>query len=240
MNLNDYYTISTEDDWLRWGRPRPLICFLGDMASQRKLRLFAVACCRRIWERLPDEVNRTAVLIAERFADGLATNEERIDALRRIDATRPKDDPEYVVIHTLEPDARDNGLPAANANYGDAFDAAKYASRHCLHAVLPQPLSWDDDCAEIEAPHAVAQCELLHDIFGNPFRPVTSDPAWPTSTVVSLSQAIYDDRAFDQMPILADALEDAGCTNAHIMGHCRSAGEHVRGCWALDLLLGKQ
>lgn len=240
MNLNDYHPISTEDDWLTWARPRPMLCFLGEKASPRKLRLFAVACCRRIWEYLPDEVNRTAVLIAERFADGLANNEERLDALRRINATRPNDDSDFVVIHTLEPDARDKGPAAANANYADAFDAAKYASRHCLHAVLPQPLSWDDNCDEIEAPHAVAQCELLQDIFGNPFRPVTSDPAWLTSTVVSLSQAIYQERAFDCMPILADALEDAGCTIAEILEHCRQPGVHVRGCWLVDLLLCKE
>jgi len=79
----------------------------------------------------------------------------------------------------------------------------------------------------------------MREIFGNPFHPVTADPAWRTATVVSLATAIYDDRAFDRLPILADALEDAGCTNADILNHCRQPGEHVRGCWALDLLLEK-
>ncbi|MBL8795184.1 MAG: hypothetical protein JNM56_14865 [Planctomycetia bacterium] len=80
---------------------------------------------------------------------------------------------------------------------------------------------------------------LLRDILGNPFRPVTVDPTWRTSTVVSLAQGIYDERAFDRLPILADALEDSGCTNADMLNHCRQPGEHVRGCWVLDLILSK-
>jgi hypothetical protein len=83
------------------------------------------------------------------------------------------------------------------------------------------------------------QAESLRDIFGNPFRLATLDRSWLTSTVTSLAQAIYDDRAFDRLPILADALEDAGCTDQDILAHCRGGGEHVRGCWVVDLLLGK-
>jgi hypothetical protein len=86
-----------------------------------------------------------------------------------------------------------------------------------------------------------AQAILLRDILGNPFGVViTPDPTWLTSTVTSLAQAIYTDRAFDRLPILADALEDAGCTNQDILAHCRSNGEHARGCWVVDLLLGRQ
>ena len=79
---------------------------------------------------------------------------------------------------------------------------------------------------------------LVRDIFGNPFRPVTIDPRWLTSTVVDLASAIYEERAFDRMPILADALMDAGCDNEEIIAHCRSEGPHVRGCWVVDLLRG--
>ena len=83
------------------------------------------------------------------------------------------------------------------------------------------------------------QCAILRCIFGNPFRAGTCDTAWQTATVTSLAQAIYDERAFDRLPILADALEDAGCTNADILSHCRGPGPHVRGCWVVDLLLGR-
>ncbi|MBL8793270.1 MAG: hypothetical protein JNM56_05145 [Planctomycetia bacterium] len=80
----------------------------------------------------------------------------------------------------------------------------------------------------------------LRDVFGNPFQPMTVDPAWRTSTVSSLAQAIYHERAFDRLPILGDALEDTGCDNADILNHCRQPGDHVRGCWCVDLLLGKR
>src|SRR5262249_28763026 len=86
----------------------------------------------------------------------------------------------------------------------------------------------------------VAQVALVRDIFGNPFRPVVCDPAWRTSDVLLMAQGIYDDRAFDRMPILADALQDAGCDNADVLNHCREANAtHVRGCWVVDLVLGK-
>jgi hypothetical protein len=80
---------------------------------------------------------------------------------------------------------------------------------------------------------------LLRCVFGNPFRPLTVHPMWQSATVGSLAQAIYDDRAFDRLPILAGALEDAGCDNADILNHCRQPGVHVRGCWVVDLVLGK-
>jgi hypothetical protein len=84
---------------------------------------------------------------------------------------------------------------------------------------------------------------LLRDIFGNPFRPIAINSAllaWNDGTVQKIAQGIYDKRAFDLMLILADALEEAGCTEQDILAHCRSGGEHVRGCWVVDLLLGKE
>ena len=89
------------------------------------------------------------------------------------------------------------------------------------------------------AAERAAQCALVRDIFGNPFRPVTADPSWLTSTVVQLAGGIDAERAFDRLPILADALEDAGCDSADVLGHCRGPGPHARGCWVVDLLLGK-
>ena len=82
------------------------------------------------------------------------------------------------------------------------------------------------------------QADVLREVFPNPFRPVTADPAWLTPTVVSLAAAIYEDRAFDRLPVFADALEEAGCTNADVLLHCRQPGDYVRGCWVVDLVLG--
>jgi hypothetical protein len=83
--------------------------------------------------------------------------------------------------------------------------------------------------------------DLLREIFGNPFRPVTVDPSWLTrneNAVVQLARSIYDERHFQDMPLLADALAEAGCEDVAILAHCRAAAKHVRGCWVLDALLG--
>jgi hypothetical protein len=83
---------------------------------------------------------------------------------------------------------------------------------------------------------------ILREVVGNPFRPVTLDPAWMTwhgGLLVSMAQGMYDSRDFSDMPVLADALEEAGCRDQNVLGHCRSGGEHVRGCWVVDAIIGK-
>jgi hypothetical protein len=84
-----------------------------------------------------------------------------------------------------------------------------------------------------------AQADLIRDIFGNPFQPVAFDPSWRTESVVGLARGMYESRDFGPIPVLADALEDAGCADADVLGHCRGPGPHVRGCWVVDLVLGK-
>jgi hypothetical protein len=96
---------------------------------------------------------------------------------------------------------------------------------------------WQDAWDSI-TPHR--QVQVLQDLFGNPFRPARIVPSWRTPNVVNLAQEIYDNRAFDRLPSMADALVDAGCDNQEILAHCRGPGPHVRGCWAVDLLLGKE
>jgi hypothetical protein len=85
-----------------------------------------------------------------------------------------------------------------------------------------------------------AQSALIRDIFGNPFRPIALDPRWRSADVVGLARGIYDERAFDRMPLLADALMDAECDDEQVIGHCRSEGPHIRGCSVVDLVLGKE
>jgi hypothetical protein len=106
------------------------------------------------------------------------------------------------------------------------------------HAVFD--LSNDQDCLILEESHKVMLCHFVRDIFGNPFRPATFNPAWRTDTAVALARQMYDSRDFGAMPILADALQDAGCGDEQVLAHCRGAGPHVRGCWVVDLVLGKQ
>ena len=107
-----------------------------------------------------------------------------------------------------------------------------------------RPFEWCSAFLRLESagglPNNADLVALVRELFGNPFRPVTVDPSWLTSDVRLLASGIYQDGAFDRMPILADALQDAGCTNDDILNHCRQPGAHVRGCWAIDLLLGKK
>jgi hypothetical protein len=117
------------------------------------------------------------------------------------------------------------------------------------HLSPANPLQFAEDVADARAgnpPDArvrkavvAEQCHFLRDIFGNPFRSITFSTAWCTDTAIARARQMYESRDFAAMPILADALQDAGCDNDDILDHCRRPGEHVRGCWAVDLVLGK-
>jgi hypothetical protein len=88
-------------------------------------------------------------------------------------------------------------------------------------------------------PSAEVWCRFIRDVFGSPFRPIAFDPRWRTADTVGLACGIYEDRAFDRLPLLSDALQDTGCADERVLGHCRSEGPHVRGCHVVDLVLGK-
>jgi hypothetical protein len=207
----------TEADWLACPDPQPMLEFLRDRASDRKLRLFAVACCRRMWHSLKDERSRAAVEVAERYADGLATEKERDEAADCADAAN-----RFTYL----------AAPAVSAIRHDAVLAAAGASElTAAHAV-------DADAAS--GAELAAHATMLRDIFGNPFRRVGLDRAWLAPNVTALAATIYGERAFDRLPILADALDKAGCDNADILNHCRREGIHARGCWVVDLILGKE
>jgi len=209
----------TEQKWLACTDPQPMLDFLRGKASDRKLRLFACACCRRIWHLLSDERSRTAVEVLEAFCEGAVTEKQLEEA--RSKAHQASYQPPEAIAEPV-------------------FWAAAYVADAPAFFVARQVVSCVSD-AEMQTELREPRTEhLVHDVFGNPFRPIALDSAWLTPTVTSLAQAIYNDRAFDRLPILADALEDSGCTNADILNHCRQPGVHVRGCWAVDLVLGKE
>lgn len=197
---------------------------VGFSRSVRKERLFAVACSRS--ELVQDERLRKAIGAVEQCADGLATESEGQKAWEA--ATEMPPGPQ-----------RELALAILSLNLGAVTTAAE---RLALAHLPGDPLRKVNlsACRKIWR----IQTNLLHDIFVNPFRPPPPiDPsilAWNECTIVKLARAIYDERAFDCLPILADALEDAGCDNVDILNHCRQPGDHVRGCWVVDLLLGKK
>jgi hypothetical protein len=199
----------------------------------RKFRLFAVACCRRIWSGLRDERSRTAVEVAERFADGHATTGKLREAFTAANAAVDECGnfspfSEYQAIAAYLSAAR--CITESVTRIPQDEDAIEVASHVWSYAID----------AEIAGSHR-QQAVLLSDIFDNPFRPVAFAPSWRTDTALSISRQMYESRDFGAMPILADALQDAGCDSADILDHCREPNAtHVRGCWVVDLVLGKE
>jgi hypothetical protein len=230
----------TEQEWLVCTDPTPVLEFLRGKASERKLRLFMVACCRRVWEWMPSE-GRLAVEVCEQYADG-RIGQKKLSVGRRAAYAASK-------------------LPPVPPFRGDYAQASSHAGVVALHACdsmkqheACEVADWVERTARSLVAHMWADttdkaerkehCSWLRDLFGLlPFRPVSVSPSWLTwndGTIPKLAQGIYDERAFDRLPILADALEESGCSDQDILGHCRGAGPHVRGCWVVDLLLGKE
>jgi hypothetical protein len=239
----------TEQQWRACADPEPMLGLLRGKASDRKLRLLACACCRRVWGALPAEESRQAVLVAERFADGLASADELTAARRR--AARPARDAAARRI-SISPGAAGKAAAALagsaaysrlHAAYAESRRGAPQRAAKELGLSAEAALDPRDAYVEAEAREAAEQAALVRDLFADPSRAApTIDPAWlawADGTLPKLAQGIYDERAFDRLPLLADALEDAGCTNQDLLSHCRGVGPHVRGCWALDLLLGR-
>lgn len=226
----------TEQEWWACADPGPMLAFLGGKASERKLRLFAVACCRRVWHLLINEKSRCFVEVAERYADGRATLDEMQAVPGGVGYPHgPQRDAHAAAVcctYEYGPDGIHSvGMVAYIA--GLAAGAA---------GGVPHPDVVPPACVAAVAAEKKAQAGLLRDLF-DPFRPVTVRPdvlAWNDRLVPRLAQAVYDEGRWRDMPILGDALLDAGCDNDEVVGHCRSGGEHVRGCWVLDLLLAKE
>jgi hypothetical protein len=273
----------TEAEWLACDDPKKLLEFVRGkgLLSKRKGGLFAVACCRLIWDRLTDERSRYAVVTAERFADGLATDEERRGAHYESGAaaTAAWDTEagwpwsakaaEYVVLSSILPEGTaeaarwDIAALAGSAAYHDG--AAAYAAWAEANPAAAAALAADPEAARkaagagvvaaqnaMDAQEMACQAPLVRDLFGPlPFRPVSIDPAWLTwgeGTVRRLAEVIYEERPFlpyghldaTRLAVLADALEDAGCNDVDLLNHCRQPRAHFRGCWVIDLLLGKE
>jgi hypothetical protein len=249
----------TEAEWLACDEPTPMIRWLRDRVSDRKFRWFAIACCRRIWDRLKDSRSRAAVDFAERHAEfGVARRRGRpvVDRAARA-ACQEAEQAEVATLRRTQ-DRVENGLCLIDVNAsraaratleGSAWLSAEWAAGASanvagwvwLVALRGElPLAWDGVAARAEA---TIQARLLRGVFGNPSRPASIDAAWlrwNDGVVLKIAQGIYDEHAFNRLPILGDALLDAGCDDEDILAHCRSKGPHIRGCWVIDLILGKE
>jgi hypothetical protein len=231
----------TADEWDRATKVGRILDALGPRASRVKLRLFACACCRAIWDLLEDPRSRTAVEVAERFALGLASKAELHEAWEAAceawQAARAAWQAAWLAGEAARAawqEARSaRAVAAAWAAGREAAGAAWEAARSAEASARAAGLS--------EAAGAAAraeQAELLRCIFGNPFRPVEVQPQWRTETVVRIARSIHEGRTFDLLPVLADALEEAGCTCPYTLGHCRVHRKHALGCWVVSGIIG--
>jgi hypothetical protein len=215
----------TEEQWLAgadiWAMWRSLPWMDGYNGHQRKRLLLTVAIVRRVEELMLDPRSRAVLSVAEAYADGAATG----DAI--------------ATAHRAAYEAEDQAFPtqaaefeanAARKVWNCWSDLGEAAGAAIAAGAQPKAIQAEKQ----EAIH------LIHDVFGNPFRPVEFDSKWRSSAVTSLAQSTYDNRDFAAMPVLADALAESGCDNSTIVEHCRNGRPHVRGCWVVDLVLGKE
>jgi hypothetical protein len=213
----------TEPEWLTCEDPHAMLEFirLRHEMTARRWRLFAIACCHRLRSLELARVSLDALTVAENHVEGTADENQLSEA--------------YDLAYDLAGAYQHGSGPPVTSGW--VALALCYAAHRDESA---------DDVAHFarralaSESEALLQTSFLRDIFGNPFRSVMFSPNWRTDTVVALALEMYESRDFSAMPIIADAIQDAGCFDDDILNHCRSTGPHVRGCWVVDLVLGKE
>jgi hypothetical protein len=233
-----------EGVWEPW--PFSCACYLTECRrggslcpAYRKLRLFSCACCRQLLRWLSDPLCQKALVAAEQYADGALDGEPCSLASNEFDTKRRNRFPNYqrhegeawnalyCAVHRRWETYRDEAFAHRR------WELAAAVARNAIAAAGPEM-----------AGHTAA---LLRDVIGNPFRPVTVERNSVSSTALAIAQVAYEERLLPGgelgpacLAVLADALEEMGCNNADMLIHLRAPGPHVRGCWAVDLLLGKE
>jgi hypothetical protein len=214
----------TEVEWRTCTDPERMLEFIWSRVSERKRRLFVCACCRYFWELLPQK-SRQAIEVAERCVEGLASDAERADLLEAA----------HQAVEDMVAEQRfQEAALATQARYA-LLGPGPFASGVTRWETLSHEVYFPDGHGNPVRPG------LVREVF-NPFQPVAVDLGWLTGNgarVRQVAEAIYQEGRFTDLPILADALEEAGCTEHAILSHCHQASEHVRGCWVLDLILSK-
>jgi hypothetical protein len=246
----------TADEWTTCDNPRAMFEFVRGRASTRQYRFFGAACCRAVWDLLPDDRLRAAVVCVEEYAAGAASKQSLAACQSRA----------RLAIQELALQARAKTVsqevaqqPAAERDWSPYFAAYRTATAAGAVALVARPTERAGALAEsvLQAFDLVVQAQtagrpvkdnykrlfaghaaVVRCIFGNPFQPVTFDPSWRTESAVALARGMYDSRDFSAAPALADALEAGGCDDAAVLGHLRGGGGHVRGCWVVDGVLG--
>jgi hypothetical protein len=251
----------TEAQWLAEPTSYILLKYLQQhrqaariVGGKRKLRLLSVGCCRAAWHLITNELCQRAIDVGERAADSKAkrtevravsaevnalviSTQDRMLALhgRGINFANPSPELQTLVLEQWMAYAAAYTLTQRGGVLGQQIVTQSVAN---LHSSSDQKIDREKQVqklAEVDRFHA----DLIRDVYGNPFQTIPLESHWLSSNVRDLARTIYDHRAFERLPILADALMDAGCDNDGILDHCRGPGPHARGCSVVDLLLGK-
>jgi hypothetical protein len=251
----------TEAEWQTCTtKPKAMFRHVHPWISRRKAQLLSCSCCRLVWDYLIHAQLRSAIETAERYTDGECSENEFANERNAVHAIRAS-------LEVVENWVDQDRLPIDSdpAITVMSFAASSVEAAVCGNVMvgLNHTLDWVHDTAVKTAPPSESRtervqvrqdlCDLFREIVGNPFRPWKVAPDFlggglvqpdgrvvpVTDTVRSLAAAIYAERAYDRLPVLADAVEEAGVTDPAMLDHLRHGTAHARGCWALDLLLGK-
>lgn len=244
----------TEAEWQECADPDLMLKFLRGKISGRQLRLFGVACCRRIEQLLPGERSRRAVEVAALLADGLVTEAEAETAGNAAAEAASEAEVVAAEVGWRAAKAAEHLLPLPEEAWmlqsvWEYVAVAMEGEQFVKEGATPEMLeAWSEQSVESGRtvgwtalnPDAIV-ADILREVIGPiPFRKVAVEPAilaWNNSTIPKLAESIYNEGAFGSLPVLADALEDAGCGDTDILTHLRGPGPHCRGCWVIDALL---
>jgi hypothetical protein len=238
----------TESEWATGNDPLPLLrCLPAGQASRKRL-LLVCAAWQQLRDALPDTPSQQALAALEQLAEGHGNEDPGKVMWTALQIEEPiwpriwQESGDFQPTWTAETAALAATVLFCTAalGFGDEYFATEAEAARAAEKVAREgatvAAAWTEQLARLAA--------LVRDVFGPLlFRPIALDPAWRTwngGVAVKLAQAIDDDHAFDRLTVLADVLEEAGCTSADILDHCREGGEHVHGCWAVDLILGKE
>ena len=231
---------SATEDW------RGLLYFFVDNKDlrdryDRKLRLIACAACRKVWRQLRDPQVRRAVEASERYADSFRTVQEQLDELRKLLTGPPIKDVDVVISEFSARLRTDEELKEIHDHFQDQSSSiSTLGARITIGDGISTALETGGELTEVLQWLTPEQYSgIIRDIIGNPVSRTKADPEKLSSSVIEMARTIYAERDFSLMAALAERLEGTGCKSQEILSHCRDLKEHFRGCWVVDLLLGK-
>jgi hypothetical protein len=249
----DWEKNPSEEGWLQAQNPGLMLRYVRRMSSARRLRLVSVACCRAAWPFLPTYSNWVSILgepndaechavldLAERFADGAAKYGELMATRRALAGPDvPRGGPQHPKVAAVWFASAKDPAPACTECAARLLGISWGGSGELEMPATRVRFGFGGDTGDWPAA-CLAMVAVIRDIFGNPFQLVEFEQGWRSDTVRALARDMYLGGDFAALPILADALQDAGCHSEDILNHCHSTERHVRGCWVVDLVLDKR